>query len=236
MPCLDAARTSTNARATTSGGRSACGGHHAPTTRASFSARRHHRRGALSFPFRLPLIPSAVPPNGSDVSREVLDSSAAAAAAIAAAAATAGAGTASASPSSRFASSTTTAGDDSFAATAPVLQRDSAFAVLICRREQRALLPRHSLALLEKCRETQGESCPVSKRLGMPLVFFSSSPPFTHLSLALPPLRPLQKKKKKNQKLKTQQATPTSSRTSAPRPRTSPTTETRPWSCCFPER
>ena len=113
MPCLDAARTLSNARATTSGSRS-CGGD--AVARAPARLRLARRRLA-PLPPPLSLLPRAVPPNdsngfSSDVSLgpaaaavPTLDASAAAAIA----AATGGA-----------------MSMDSFAATAaPVLQRDS---------------------------------------------------------------------------------------------------------------
>ena len=116
MPCLDAARTLSNARATTSGSRS-CGGD--AVARAPARLRLARRRLA-PLPPPLSLLPRAVPPNdsngfSSDVSLgpaaaavPTLDASAAAAIA----AATGGAAMAM----------------DSFAATAaPVLQRDSEF-------------------------------------------------------------------------------------------------------------
>lgn len=113
MPCLDAARTLSNARATTSGSRSgdAVVVARAPAARVRLAARRRHRRLAPLLP------PRAVPANDSSssgVSSDVIAAPAPtldASAAAAIAAATGGGGAMSA---------------DSFAATAaPVLQRDS---------------------------------------------------------------------------------------------------------------
>ena len=119
MACLDAARTLSNARATTSGSRSSGGN---AVVRAP-PARQRLARHRLAPPL-LSLLPRAVPPNDSNgVSSDasLISAAAAAAAAVPTLDASAAAAIAAATGGAAMAM-------DSFAATAaPVLQRDSEF-------------------------------------------------------------------------------------------------------------
>ena len=159
MICLDAERTFTNARATTSGsGRS---GRHAVVARTRLASSRRRRLATSPSPS---FLPRAVPANGSNgsVSSDGVSLSAAVPTTLDALAAATGAGGAVSMEQSSSSSS-------SFAAEAvPVLQRDSAFFVRFPQfHKERA--GGYPLALSEGCREgAQRGKSGVLSLTGMP--------------------------------------------------------------------